>query len=188
MTRPLALLAALLTSAVVLAACGADDESPTATADRTLVGKVPGTRAYVALVSHKGRIGGYVCDGRQISRWLKPSPIKDGSATLRGRDGRVLGTVRLAAERAVGEVQLAARRAQFTAVPARGEAGLYRQVTGSPGEPGYLESGWIVLADASARGSTQFTSTDTDLVVGPAPKRTRTAQPVNSFTSNESDF
>ena len=111
-----------------------------------------------------------------------------GLTAKRGRDGRVLGTVRLEAQRAVGEVQLAARRAQFTAVPASGEAGLYRESTGSPGEPGYRESGWIVLADASARGSTQFTSTDSDLVVGPAPKRARTAQPVTSFTSNESDF
>lgn len=187
MTRPLALFAALI-AAVVLASCGADEDSPTATADGTFVGTVTNSRAYVALVSDGRQIGGYVCDGRQISRWLKPTPIKDRSAALRGRDGRVLGTVRLEGERAVGEVQLAAQRAQFIAVPARGEAGLYRQITGSPGEPGYRESGWIVLADASARGSTQFTSSDTDLVVGPAPKRTRTAQPVTSFTSNESDF
>lgn len=187
MTRLLALLAAL-TAAVGLVACGADDESPTAPADGTLVGKVTDSRAYVALVSHKGRIGGYVCDGRQISRWLKPTPIKDRSATLRGRDGRVLGSVRLDGDRAVGEVQLTSQRARFTAEPARGEAGLYRQISGSPGEPGYRESGWIVLADASARGSTQFTSTDSDLVVGPAPKRARTVQPVNSFTPNESDF
>ena len=187
MTRPLALLGAL-GAAVALAACGTGDDSPATTADRTLVGRVTDSRAYIALVSDGGRIGGYVCDGRRISRWLKPTPVRDRSATLRGRDGRVLGSVRLEAERAVGEVRLAARRARFAAVSARGEAGLYRQITGSPGAPGYRESGWIVLADASARGSTQFTSSDTDLVVGPAPKRTPTARPVTAFTSNESDF
>ena len=187
MTRPLARFAAL-SAAVLLAACGADDDRSTPTADMTLVGKVANSPAYVALVTHEGRIGGYVCDGRQVSRWLKPTPITRRMTTLRGRDGRDLGTVRLAGERAVGEVQLSAQRARFTAVVARGEGGLYQTITGSPGKPGYRESGWIVLADGSARGATQFTSTDTDLVVGPAPKRARTARPVTPFTSNEIDF
>lgn len=187
MTHPRVCLAALVV-ALPLAACGSEEERLSSSPTRTLVGKVAGSHAYVALVSDGSRVAGYVCDGRKLSRWLKPVAIDDGAATLRGRDGRVLGTVRIASRRAAGELDVGERRARFTALPARGEAGLYQQRTGSPGARGYRETGWIVLADGTHRGSTQFTSTDTDLVVGPAPKRTAKAAPVTSFTSTDVDL
>ena len=78
------------------------------------VGKVTGSRAYVALVSDGRQVSGYVCDGEKVSRWLRPAAIDDDTATLRGRDGSVLGSVRRDGGRASGASATATHVTSFT--------------------------------------------------------------------------
>jgi hypothetical protein len=184
-----ALAVAALAASAIFAGCSDDGSNTAAVAKGTLVGKVTGSHAYVAVVSDGSRVAGYVCDGDRLSRWLSASDVRDGAVTLRDRGGRVLGAVRVAADRATGFVELDGRKLAFAATPARGEAGLYRQATGQAGEPGFRETGWIVLADGSVRGSAEFIDQESDLVVGPAPKRTAKATQVSTgFTSTDTDL
>ena len=76
---------------------------------------------------------------------------------------------------------IAGGRHRFRAQPATSGAGLYRLAEGSPGQPGFSETGWIVLADGSERGGTNFIDSTFDNVVSrPAPKRTTAATKVDT--------
>lgn len=67
-------------------------------------------------------------------------------------------------------------RHRFHAQKATGDAGLYRMTEGTPGKPGFSETGWVVLADGSERGGSNFIDPSMDNVVSkPASKRTATA-------------
>lgn len=57
----------------------------------SFVGKVDGTDAYLALVSDGSRLGGYLCDGKQVSVWLKDASPDGDSAELEDREGAALG-------------------------------------------------------------------------------------------------
>src|SRR3712207_9216738 len=97
--------AGLLALALALPACGSDDDegtqpparaAPAATAvEGTLVGKVAGTEAYIALNSDGERLGGYVCDGTRqrvtTSLWLAAPPDEDGKGESGNRRGQVAG-------------------------------------------------------------------------------------------------
>jgi hypothetical protein len=169
-------LAAILAAGALLAAgCGKDEEPDTSravsTAEGTYAGAVDGRGAYIALISDGERVTGYVCDGRKVSRWLAPTDIDNGTAELVSRGGETLGKATLTADGASGELTLASETHAFSADPATDDAGLYRAAVGEPGKPGFVEAGWIVLADGSVKGvKNSFTKTGADFVVQPAPK------------------
>jgi len=167
---------ALLALFLLLPGCGDDDEdegaqetttTERAAAEGVFVGEVEGTDAYVALISDGTELrGGYVCDGKRTSVWLKPAALSDGQVSLTSRAGEALGTAELSDDGAGGELKLAGEAHAFSAAPASGKAGLYREAKGELGKPGYSETGWIVLADGSVRGRTNFAATDPDAKTG----------------------
>ena len=116
-------------------------------------------------------MAGYACDGRRISRWLRPTPLRAGRAELQSRDGERLGTLRLRGTGGSGTIELAGAERSFAAARARGTAGLWRAARRLEGKRGTLEAGWIVLGDGSNRGATtKFMKSVSDFLVQPAPE------------------
>jgi hypothetical protein len=154
------------------------------------VGAVAGSDAYVAVLSDGDEVFGYLCDGERVSVWLERSPVEDGRAELVGRGGKRLGEVGFEDAGASGEIRVGGGTLAFAAEPAEGDAGLYREAAGSPGEPGFAETGWIVLAGGTVRGAkTKFSESGTDFVVGPAPPRGPGAKKLTpSFIESGSDI
>jgi hypothetical protein len=165
--------ATLALAAVGLAACGHDTgggDHPAATARGVDVGRVDGSRAYIALVSDGRRLGGYLCDGRTLSVWLEPTRLDDGHAKLRSRRGGALGDVALGASSGRGTVRLGGVAHAFAVSRASGRAGLYRAVAGRAETRGAVEAGWIVIADGSVRGAAnRFIDPNSNPIVRPAP-------------------
>ncbi len=187
--RWVALVTILL--AAFAAGCGGDEElsdggAPESQAQPlvgTYVGTVSDSDAYIALNSDGTRVGGYVSDGRQVSIWLATSDVDDGRADLMARrDGARLGEVILGPQSASGTVEIAGVEHSFSAAPATGEAGLYRNLEGAAGAPGSEETGWIVLSDGSERGSTNITDETGTTRTRPAPKRTTEAKVTDPTT------
>ena len=183
-TPPRRAFVVALATALVALGCGDDGSEEASTADApvpsdvTYVGAVQKTDAYIALVSDGERVAGYVCDGKGTSAWLEPAPL-GGAVELRSRRGEALGEAAITGNGASGTVELVGETYRFEALPASGEAGLYRAEKGEPGELGYVEAGWIVLADGSVRGAKNgFIDQEGNLVVESAPK----------FIDSESDF
>lgn len=173
MRRGLTGTAALIVTlmlALVGAGCGDDDDDgqnaetsqtetaqteTTAQAEKgTYTGKVEGSEAYIALVSDGESVAGYICDAKQISTWIAEAKLEDGSAKLTSRKGDELGEATLAGKKASGNVIIDDKSHDFSADLASGEAGLYYGLKGEVGQAGSAESGLIVLADGSQRGST----------------------------------
>lgn len=102
------------------------------------------------MISNGNEVTGYVCDGKQLSVWLGEPDLTVGRAQLVSRRGEALGDVRFSEDGVSGEVVIAGRRHRFGAQGASGEAGLYRVADRTPGQPGFTETGWIVLADGSS--------------------------------------
>ena len=179
----------------MLAGCGDDaDTSPAPAraaveAKGAFVGKVDGTDAYVALVSDGRRVLGYVCDSKKLSRWIDVSTIRDGTAALATRTGDDLGEAMISGGRASGTITIDGEPHPFRAVPASGEAGLYRaaHVDRKDGtlREGEVEAGWIVLADGTQRGGTNVGTTSTVLVKS-APRLTLSTSTVNLSVSGTS--
>jgi hypothetical protein len=140
----------------------------------TFVGKVDGTDAYIALTTKDGKLGGYICDSKQISVWLDASDLSGDSAELVNRVGDRVGEASFADDQVSGEVELAGQTHSFSAGPATGDAGLYRgAVDGRYAVVGNLEAAWIVLPDRSQRGAiTHWIDPDPEPVtqVNAAPK------------------
>jgi hypothetical protein len=189
--------AVALSAAVVLTGCGDDagssgDPTPAEQSMElkgTFVGKVGGTDAYVALVSDGTRVLGYLCDSKQLSRWIAVAPIRDGAASLSSRAGDDLGEAMISAGRVSGTVTISGEQHAFRAEPASGDAGLYRaaridQEDGKLSE-GELEAGWIVLPDGTQRGGTNVGTTSTILVKS-APTLTLSSTSVNLNVSGTS--
>jgi hypothetical protein len=165
-TRLAAPLVALASVALVLG-CGDDEQA--AAVQVTYVGQVSGTNAYIALVAEGGKLSGYVSDSKQVSTWLT-APRLASSVELESRQGDPLGDVS-GGDTAGGSVEVAGKDRTFTLERATGEAGLYRAARGKPGKKGFVEVGWVVLADGSQRGGTNFIDPNTlDNVTKPAPK------------------
>jgi hypothetical protein len=141
------------------------DASPTAAASvrdsaaRVYVGKVDGTDAYIALVATADHLtDGYICDSETVATWVSEAGIDAREVELADREGNRIGTATFDAGRVRGRITAAGGTHRFSAKLAEGKAGLYRKITGTRGEPGYEETGWIVLADGSVRGRTLFGS------------------------------
>ena len=170
------LVLAVLALFLLVSGCGDDDDDQAAQETATtesagatgvFVGEVAGTDAYVALISDGTELrGGYVCDGKRTSVWLKPAKLSDGKVSLTSRAGDALGSAELSGDGADGELKLAGQVHTFSAAPAAGKAGLSREAKGKFGKPGYVETGWIVLADGSVRGRTNFIDPTHDLKTG----------------------
>lgn len=160
------LVAVLAIGALALAGAGCGDDDDTAetegqgqseAAEGVFVGTVEGTDAYIALISDGTELrGGYLCDGEEVSVWFASAELSEGTAALASRAGDALGTATLGDGEATGEVTVAGVTHTFSARPATGEAGLYREATGEFDQPGFEETGWIVLADGSVRGRTNY--------------------------------
>jgi hypothetical protein len=152
-----------LAAALALPACGGGGSN------KTLVGKVEGTDAFIALVSNGKRVDGYLCDGNQVSTWFGLTDVSGGKAALSSRAGARLGEATLSGDRASGTVTIAGADHAFTADLAAGDAGLYRAAKGKLGQAGSVEVGWIVLSDDSQRGTTSFIDQTGTLMVQMAP-------------------
>ena len=122
------------------------------------VGRVDGTRAYIATSFDGERLRVYVCDGTKrrkatISQWFKarwdggtPLTLISGGIELKidpvHPDGRITGSL----------TALSGAHA-FAVEPATGPAGLY------DGKDSRMRSTWIMQADGSVRGAMACTRT-----------------------------
>jgi hypothetical protein len=157
--RRRALLAAVVVAAALVGVgCGGDEGSEGASSAKegTYVGRVRGSYAYIALVSNGARVRGYLCDGKKLSIWFKQGNLHDESAKLASRNGNSVGTATFSGNQASGEITVKGKGHSFSTELARDRAGLYRVVKGDPGKPGFAQTGWVVLADRSVRGATNF--------------------------------
>ena len=148
-------LAAVAVVGLALAGCGGDGsdtkESTGTAGDGTYVGTVAGSDTYVAIVIGRGGAAlAHVTDGAYSVDWLDGARAEDsarlsneGGATLNARfQGKtVTGTFQRSGEPAL---ELTARRGQAP-------AGLYRAVEDFA--DGKYVGGWVVLLDASERGT-----------------------------------
>ena len=155
------------------------DRTPTRGA---YVGKVAGTRAYVAVVFGHGEAAAYVCDGKRLSKWFPDRRLRRGRATLVARDRQAKLRVTFREGRLVsGRLVRGQRRDRFRARFAKGQAGLYQGEEGERGDAGFLEGGWILLADGSQRGNTNFIDPIAlNVEVRPAPRLDPRAGRVNT--------
>lgn len=154
-------LALLLTLAVVaLAACGSGDsgdDPPAGQGARTYVGAVAGTSAFFAVVDDGARVLAYVCDGvpgepagttPTIQAWFN-APSGGGTVDASQAGARLQLTLTDAG--ATGTVTLAGgRQLPVTAMPASGDAGLYRAEAAGNGSTAV--AGWILNAGGEQRG------------------------------------
>lgn len=69
-----------------------------------------------------------------------------------------------------GNILFGGASREVDAVPAEGEAGLYRATKGKPGERGSVEAGWVVLNDGSQRGAINFIAPNLKSQTQPAPQ------------------
>jgi hypothetical protein len=165
------LVAGLLALVALIAGCGGggDDNETTAAATTApaggggggtatagvYVGQVSGTNHLIALVTDGGtRVSGaFLCNQQGTSQWIKPAPFQGGKAALVARNGTVLGSAQFTADTATGTIAEGGNN-NFTARLASGKAGLYRKTSGTSNQPGFSESGWVVLPDGNTCGST----------------------------------
>jgi hypothetical protein len=164
------LLAGLVAVVALIAGCGGGGDNNETTAAATTapagggsggatagvyVGEVGGTNHLIALVTDGGaRVSGaYLCNPQGTSQWIKPAPFQGGKAALVARNGTVLGSAQFSGDTATGTINSGGQNS-FTAKLASGKAGLYRKTSGTSNQPGFSESGWIVLPDGNTCGST----------------------------------
>ena len=166
------LIAGLVAVVGLIAGCGGgggDNTTTTATAAATApaggggggatagvyVGEVGGTNHLIALVTDGGtRVSGaYLCIPQGTSQWIKPAQFQGGQAALVARNGTVLGSAKFSGDTATGTINSGGQNS-FTAKLASGKAGLYRKTSGTSNQPGFSETGWIVLPDGNTCGST----------------------------------
>jgi hypothetical protein len=133
------------------------------------VGQVGSTDASVALVSDGSRLSGaFLCIPQSTSQWIKPSPVANGKAPLIARRGVLLGSAKFAGKSATGKVTAEGTQ-PYTAKLASGKAGLYRTVSGTANQPGFTETGWIVLPGGGTCGSTSSITSGGGFKSAPAP-------------------
>ena len=114
-----------------------------------------GSNHLIALVTDGGtRVSGaYLCIPQGTSQWIKPAVFQGGQAALVARNGTVVGSAKFSGDTATGTINEGGNNS-FTAKRASGKAGLYRKTSGTSNQPGFSESGWIVLPDGNTCGST----------------------------------
>lgn len=147
-------VALALTLALVVSACSdegatVDERSDT---DPGWVGHVDGTDAFVAVVAGGGRVVAYVCDGDAgVGEWFAGEAESDDAFSLTAPSGAAI-TARDDAGAWAGSVTLAdGTTHSFSAVPADGDAGLYRVESAEATRDG-IEAGWIVDNEGALRG------------------------------------
>ena len=132
---------------------GAAPAAPKPPAAVTFAGKVPGTKAYVAVVSLRGRVEAYVCDSVTTAVWLKGV-----------RKGRVVSAVNAAKKvrlnaqvtgsKLTGDITLAGKRHTIRLAKVSYPSGLWKAFGLVQGK--LFEAGWIVLPNRSQRGAGKF--------------------------------
>jgi hypothetical protein len=154
----------------LVAGCGGDDDdedttSPAATTapaaggkqsatPGVYVGQVGATDKLIGLVTDGTRLtGAYLCIPQSTSQWIRPAPLQGGQAALVARRGAVLGSAKFSGDTATGTVSAGGEN-DFSANLATGDAGLYRKASGTSNQPGFSETGWVVLPDGNTCGST----------------------------------
>jgi hypothetical protein len=159
------LLTALVAMSALLAGCfggGGDNDTTTAAPSGgggaatpgVYVGQVGETNDSIGLVTDGNRLSGaYVCIPQGTSQWIRPAPLQGGQAALVARRGVVLGSAKFSGDTATGTVNAGGEN-DFSAKLATGDAGLYRKTSGTTNQPGFSESGWVVLPDGNTCGST----------------------------------
>jgi len=162
--------------AVVLnAGLGADTASAA-----TFVGRVKSSDTYIAVLKDGRKIGGYLCDDGNISRWIEYHWLRDGVAPLvAGTTGERLGSVRVAGKSATGTVAINGEKRSFRAKLTRKEdGGLHFAIGKQPGR--LLVAGWILLPDGTQRGAVSRLNTQTlsPLATASAPRLPRKATKV----------
>jgi len=146
-------LAALVVAVGILASAGGSGADDVARAD-TFVGRVEGSDAYIAISKDGRKIGGYLCDGGAVSRWLEYSWLEKGLAPLiAGTTGEELGSVRIAGGTATGMIRVGAQDLPFRAerVHAGDDPGLYWAIAKQ--QDRLLVGGWILHPDGTQRGA-----------------------------------
>jgi hypothetical protein len=118
---------------------------------RTFVGRVKSSEALIGIVANGDQLRAYVCDSATTAEWFR------GKAEAGGPELASAGGLRLAAriepDAARGVVTFqAGTTLEFEAIPATGQAGLYR-FEETLQAISYV-SGWIVLADGTQAGAT----------------------------------
>jgi hypothetical protein len=161
----------LVTAVVAFGGCGDDDDSSGNGAQQVTPGVFLAQvgNSYLALVTDGQRLSGaYLCNSEKVSSWIQPAPLEGGTAKLVARRGDDLGQASFAGASAGGEVIVAGGSQSFSAELAKGKAGLFRTTSGKANQPGFSETGWIVLADGSTCGTTT-TLTQGGAKIAPAP-------------------
>jgi len=146
-------LAALVVAVGILVSTGGSEADDVAGAD-TFVGRVEGSDAYIAISKDGRKIGGYLCDGGAVSRWLEYSWLEKARAPLiAGTTGEELGSVRIAGGTATGMIRVGAQDLPFRAerVHAGDDPGLYWAIAKQ--EDRLLVGGWILHPDGTQRGA-----------------------------------
>jgi hypothetical protein len=138
----------------------------------TFVGPVQGSDAYIAIAKDGRKIGGYLCDDGNTSRWIAYRWLEKGSAPLVvGTTGETIGAVRIKGSKAVGTIEVAGQSLPFTAKRVRGpEAGMFFAI--GKQDDRLLVGGWILDGDGSQRGAVSRVNMHTlsPLPVSPAPR------------------
>ena len=146
--RTLLPLSLVLAAVLLPPSAGAATRIPLSPLPEASVGRVDGTRTFVAFSVKDGKLRVYVCDGTlkrdpTISTWFRHRWDGRHALTLRA-DGH---TLEIHAMRRDGRVTGRLDGARFRVKPATRAAGLFR------GRSGTLRATWIVLPDRAKRGT-----------------------------------
>jgi hypothetical protein len=116
----------------------------------TFAGKVPGTNAYLSVVSRGGQIEAYVCDGEKTAVWLKGTTA---GSTVSARDstGNVLFSAKRTGSTLTGSLTLSGKRFDIRQAQVSYPAGLWKSF-GLSGTNS-VTAGWVVLPDGTQRGA-----------------------------------
>src|SRR5262245_15334863 len=156
-------LAAFLVAVQIVVSAGAAGADNVVAAADTFVGRVVGSDAFIAISRDGRKIGGYLCDGATVSRWLQYTWLEKGHAPLiAGTTGEQLGSVQITGGAADGFIRVGAQDLPFHAErvrPGDDDAGPYFAIAKQ--EDRLLVGGWILLPDGAQRGAVSRLSTRT---------------------------
>src|SRR5262245_62953598 len=109
-------LAAFLVAVQIVVSAGAAGADNVVAAADTFVGRVVGSDAFIAISKDGRKIGGYLCDGATVSRWLEYTWLEKGQAPLiAGTTGEELGFVRVVGNTATGIIRVGGQDLPFHA-------------------------------------------------------------------------
>ncbi len=153
--RSLAFANCLIVFAAISTIAASSQPAAAAAAPVTIasfVGKLPGTDAYISVVSRGSTVEAYLCDSKGIAVWLKGKQRGNAfSAANASNDVTLSATARASALQ--GSVTLNGSRITFSLARAASPAGLYETFVAATPTRDVLRVGWVVLADGSQRGA-----------------------------------